>query len=194
MEFIETLLVKNGKIQNIKYHLKRMEKTAKYFKFQVPSSEFKDLNEKLKVKSEKLRCRIIYNQFGIQNIEYFPIKEREFTKFKIVEIDFNYSFKYKNRNSFSTLHYQFSIYDEFILIKNNLITDTTISNLAFFTGSEWLTPKYPLLQGTKRAELIDKGILKEENIHKYDLPYFKKIAMLNAIIGFKEIEDYDIIM
>ena len=66
--------------------------------------------------------------------------------------------------------------------------------MAFFTGSEWLTPKYPLLQGTKRAELIDKGILKEENIHKYDLPYFKKIAMLNAIIGFKEIEDYDIIM
>jgi len=188
MEFIETFLIKNGKIQNFKYHLKRMEKTAKYFKFQVPSSEFQ-------VKNGDWRVRVTYNQFGIQNIEYFPIKKREFKKFKLININFDYSFKYKNRNSFSTLHSQFYInYDEFILIKNNLITDTTISNLAFFTGSEWLTPKYPLLQGTKRAELIDKGILKEANIHKYDLPYFKKIAMLNAIIGFQEIEDYDIIM
>jgi len=187
MEFIETLLIKNGKIQNIKYHLKRMEKTAKYFKFQVPSSKFQ-------VKSGDWRIRVTYNQFGIKNIEYFPIKERVFKKFKVMEIDFDYSFKYKNRNFFSLFPSSSSLYDEFIFIKNNLITDTTISNLAFFTGNEWLTPKYPLLQGTKRAELLDKKILKEANIHKYDLPYFKKIAMLNAIIGFKEIKDYDIIM
>jgi len=187
MEFIETLLVKNGEIQNLEYHIKRMEKTAKYFKFQVPSSKFQ-------LKSGDWRIRVTYNHWGIQNIEYFPIKKRKFRKFKLININFNYSFKYKNRKSFSIFHSTFSIYDEFILIKNNLITDTTISNLAFFTGSEWLTPKYPLLKGTKRAELIDKGILKESNIHKYDLPYFKKIAMLNAIIEFQEIEDYDIIM
>ena len=60
------------------------------------------------------------------------------------------------------------------LVKNNLVTDSTISNLAFFTGKEWLTPKYPLLKGTKREELIKKGALKEENIHIYDLKYFKK--------------------
>ena len=187
MEFIETFLIKNGKIQNFKYHLKRMEKTAKFFKFRVPSPKFK-------VKNGDWRVRITYNQFGIQNIEYFSINKREFKKFKVIEIKFDYSFKYKNRKSFFTLHSKFSCYDEFILIKNNLITDTTISNLAFFTGSEWLTPKYPLLKGTKRDELINKGFLKEANIHKSDLKYFKKIAMLNAIVGFKEIEDFDIIM
>ena len=193
MEFIETLLVKNGKIQNLEYHLKRMEKTAKFFKWKMENGKWKIIN-KWKMENKQWRVRVTYNQFGIQNIEYFPIKEREFKRFKVMEIDFDYSFKYKNRNSFSLLPSSSYLYDQFILIKNNLITDTTISNLAFFTGSEWLTPKYPLLKGTKRAELIDKGILKEANIHKYDLPYFKKIAMLNAIIGFQEIEDYDIIM
>ena len=193
MEFIETFLIKNGKIQNFKYHLQRMEKTAKFFKWKMENGKWKIMNE-WRMKNGEWRVRITYNQFGIQNIEYFPIKERKFKKFKIVDIDFDYPLKYKNRNSFSIFHSTFSIYDEFILIKNNLITDTTISNLAFFTGSEWLTPKYPLLKGTKRDELIDKGFLKETNIHKSDLKYFKKIAMLNAIVGFKEIEDYDIIM
>jgi len=192
MEFIETLFIKNGKIQNLKYHLERIERTVRHFKWRMENGKWKIMN-KWRMENGEWRIRITYNQFGIQNIEYFPIKTREFKKFKIVNINFDYSFKYKNRKSFSIFHSPFSIYDEFILIKNNLITDTTISNLAFFTGKEWLTPKHPLLKGTKREELLKKGFLKEENIHKYDLKYFKKIAMLNAIIGFKEIKDYDII-
>ena len=197
MEFIETLYVKNGNILNLEYHLERMERTAGYFKFQVPSLEFKVPSSEFK----ESRIRITYNQYGIKNIEYFPIKKREFKKFKLIEINFNYSFKYKNRNIFQKIFKTWNSelktlplnIDEFILIKNNLITDTTISNLAFFTGSEWLTPKYPLLKGTKREELIKKGFLKEENIHKSDLKYFKKMAMMNAILGFREIEEYDII-
>jgi 4-amino-4-deoxychorismate lyase len=192
MEFIETLLVKNGKIQNLKYHLNRIKKTAKYFKWKTLDKIIE--NKEWKMKDGEWRIRITYSYDGIRNIEIFPIKKRTFKKFKLVKIDFNYFFKYKNRKKFSIIHSQFSIdFDEFILVKNNLITDTTISNLAFFTGKEWITPKYPLLKGTKRQELIDKGILKKENIHIYDLPYFKKIAMLNAIIGFQEINDFDII-
>ena len=195
MEFIETLLVKNGEIQNLNYHLKRMEKTGKYFKWKTNISEkLKMKSEKLKVKNEKLRYRITYNQWGIQNMEFFPIKKRSFKKFKVLEIEFDYSFKYKNRSLFTFHSSLYTSYDEFILIKNNLITDTTISNLAFYTGKEWITPKYPLLKGTKREELINKGFLKEKNIHKYDLKYFKKIAMINAIVGFMEIEDFDIIL
>ena len=193
MEFIETVLVENGNILNLEHHLKRIQRTIKHFKWKM------DISEKLKIKSEKLktkklRIRITYNQWDIKTIEFFPIKERRFTKFKIININhFNYSFKYKNRKFFTFYSKLFPQFDEFILVKNNLITDTTISNLAFFTGSEWLTPKYPLLKGTKREELINKKLLKEENIHKSDLKYFKKMAMINAILGFREIEDFDII-
>ena len=189
MEFIETLYVKNDNILNLEYHLERMERTAKHFKWKM--LQWKMLQWKME--NGKWRVRVTYNEKGIKNVEVFPIKKREFKKFKVVKINLSYSFKYKDRKKFSIFHFPFSIYDEFILIKNNLITDTTISNLAFFTGSEWLTPKYPLLKGTKRKELIKKGFLKEENIHKSDLKYFKKMAMMNAILGFREIEEYDII-
>ena len=186
MEFIETLYVKNGNILNLKYHLKRIENTLKYFKF-------KTLKINKLLKDGEYRVRITYNQFGINNIEYFPIKKREFKKFKLVKIDFDYKFKYKNRKNFLDIYSKYKNFDEFILVKNNLITDTTISNIAFFTGKEWITPKYPLLKGTKRAELLDNGLLKEENIHLSDLKYFKKIALINAILGFKEIKNFVII-
>ena len=192
MEFIETAYVKNGNILNLEHHLNRIKRTIKYFKWKMKNGKWKINKEK--IKSGEWRVRITYNQYGIKDIEFFPIKERKFKIFKVVEIDFDYNFKYKNRKLFSNLYSQFSNYDEFILVKNNFITDTTISNLAFFTGKEWITPKYPLLKGTKRQELIDKNFLKTENIHSSDLKYFKKIALINAILGFKEIENFDIII
>jgi len=192
MEFIETLLIKNGKIQNLEYHFERIKRTFNYFKFKT--AIYEELKSKTKNINEKnLRMRITYNNKKIIKTEFFPLTKREFKKFKIININCNYSFKYKNRQNFQKLYFQYQNIDEFILVKNNLVTDTTISNLAFFTGSEWLTPKYPLLKGTKRQELLNKGFLKEENIHIYDLPYFKKMAMINAILGFNKITEYDII-
>ncbi len=188
MDFIETVLIKNSEIQNLKYHQNRINKTAKHFKWKkIP--ELKNIDLK-----KDARVRITYSSSGIKNIEYFPLIKRNFKKFKLINISFEYAFKYKNRKIFENIKKSFTGFDEFILIKNNLITDTTISNLAFFDGKEWYTPKHPLFYGTKREELLDKGFLKEENIHKYDLPYFKKIAMLNAILGFYEIKDFDIII
>lgn len=190
MEIIETILF-DKELKNFKYHLNRVKNTCEYFKWKF-DKEWLKLEEKIAFKQKPLRVRITYNQFGIKEIELFDIKKREFKSFRAIEINFNYFLKKKNRKHFKKLHNTYPE-DEFILIKNNLITDTTISNLAFFDGKDWLTPKYPLLKGTKREELLQKKLLKETNIHKSDLKYFKKIAMINAILGFKEIKNFDII-
>ncbi len=193
MELIETMLVTNSNIKNFKYHLKRVENTFKFFKWKFNQKEWEKLKEKFTFKQKPLRVRVTYNQFGIKEIELFDIKKREFKKFKTIDINFNYSFKYKNRKNFENLYQKYPNFDEFILVKNGLITDTTISNLAFFTGKEWLSPKNPLLKGTVREKLLNEKKIKLTDIHKADLKYFKKIAMINAILGFREIEDFDII-
>ena len=202
MELIETMHVTNGNIKNFNYHLERVKKAYEYFKWKfdekewvikLTSSRFQVPGSKFQVSKDEFRLRITYSYNGIRNIETFPIQKREFNKFKVIDINFDYFLKKKNRKHFSILHSKFSAFDEFILIKNGLVTDTTISNLAFFDSKEWLTPKYPLLQGTKRAELIEKGVLKEINIHTSDLKYFEKMAMINAILGFYVIEEFDII-
>lgn len=52
----------------------------------------------------------------------------------------------------------------------------------------WLTPKHPLLLGTKRAYLLDKDIIKEADITVDDLMKAKKIRLFNAMIEFGERE------
>ena len=184
MKFIETVLI-TEKIENIDLHNKRMNKTRFDF-FKLPPIDLRDFIELKKNK----RVRITYSK-TIEKIEYFELKKREFKTFKIVHSNIDYSYKYANREALNALKPK--NFDEIIIIKNSLVTDTTISNLAFFDGKKWLTPKTPLLKGTKREELIKKGKLIEADISKKELKNFKKIAMINAILGFYEISNYDII-
>jgi len=180
MSFIETLLITN-KIKNLKYHNKRMNYTRKHF---YDLDEI-DLKNYIKVIPNK-RVRVLYDK-EILKIEYFDLKPRKFEKFKIIETNIEYNFKYANREKLNKL--KTDGYDEIIIVKNGFVTDTTISNLAFFDGENWLTPKTPLLKGTKREEFLEKGLLIEKEIKIDDLKNFSQIAMLNAILGFKIIKN-----
>ena len=183
MRFIETLLIKDS-IQNLLYHNIRMNTTRAIFFGKAPI----DLKDFIDIK-KNTRCRVLYDE-EIIKIEYFNLVPRKFKKFKIVYSDIEYNFKYENREKLNNL--KTDGYDEIIIVKNGLITDTTISNLAFFDGKEWFTPDTPLLEGTKRMELLEKGMIKEKKIKIEDLNRYKKIAMLNAILGFYEINQFEI--
>jgi len=180
MRFIETLLITN-KIENLIYHNIRMNKTREIFF----NTEPLNLANYIEIRPNK-RVRVIYDK-DILKVEYFDLKHREFKRLKVVYSDIDYSFKYENREKLNNL--KVDGYDEVIIVKNGFITDTTISNLAFFDGKEWVTPNTPLLKGTKRAELLKKGFLKEKEIKIEDLKNYKKVAMMNAILGFYEIGD-----
>ena len=73
-------------------------------------------------------------------------------------------------------------------MKNGLLTDTSIANIALYDGNDWCTPLHPLLKGTKRAELLDKGVLKEKEIKKEELSSFSAVRLFNAMIGWGAIE------
>jgi 4-amino-4-deoxychorismate lyase len=179
MRFIETLLI-TDKIENLRYHNERFNKTRKKF-FNLPQDDLKNYVAVIPNK----RVRVLYDD-KIRKIEYFDLVQREFKRFKTVfNDDIEYSYKYENRDKLNSL--KPVGYDEIIIVKNGLVTDTTISNLAFLYKNEWLTPKTPLLKGTKRAELLDKKLIKETDIEAKDLKKFNKFAMLNAIVGFYEI-------
>ena len=179
MKFIETLLI-TDKIENLEYHNNRMNKT-RYDFFKLSPL---DLSEYIKIIPNK-RVRVTYSK-EIEKIEYFDLIKREFNTFKVVESDIDYSYKFEDRRALNALKQPG--FDEVIIIKNKLVTDTTISNLAFFDGKKWYTPKTPLLKGTKRQELIDKGFLTEKEIKAEEIKNYEKFAMINAIIGFYERE------
>ncbi|MEN9849162.1 MAG: hypothetical protein RL368_1902 [Pseudomonadota bacterium] len=82
--------------------------------------------------------------------------------------------------------------DDVLFVKNGLITDTSIANVAFFNGTQWVTPRIPLLVGTTRARLLQSGKLHLMDITPTMLPSFEKMALCNAILGFCVLELFGI--
>lgn len=99
--------------------------------------------------------------------------------------DIEYDHKYANREALDALRIAHPDTDDVIIEQEGFLTDTTIANIAFYDGKQWITPKKPLLRGTMRAKLIDEGWLKTKDIRREDLPKYTHVALMNAMIGFK---------
>ena len=102
------------------------------------------------------------------------------------EID--YTYKSIDRGYLNQLYALRETADDILIVKNELVTDTSIANIALYNGSEWHTPKSPLLKGTQRAFLLDQQIIKEEEITLKQLFTYSRITLFNAMITFRKIE------
>ena len=179
---LETIKIEDGKVHNLFYHQKRCD-LSRHTLFRSPDTL--ELSSQIKAPKEGLyRCRILYAE-KIHSIEYIPYTPKEIYSLKIVTSDIKYDLKYANREALDTLRISNPNVDEIIIEQEGYLTDTTIANIAFYDGVQWVTPKKPLLEGTMRAKLIEEGLLKTENIRKEDLANFTQVALMNAMIGFK---------
>lgn len=181
MQYFETIKCEDFEVYNLDYHHKRIANTI-------------GLNINLQeyiypISSELLRCKVIYDKNGVVDVQYYPYKKREIKSFKIVfDDEIAYSKKYLNREKLDELYEKRDNCDEVIIVKNEIITDTTIANIAIFYENSWITSKSCLLNGTTRARLIDEKKLIEKDITLDMLKNASKIALLNAMIGFDEIK------
>ncbi len=188
--FFETIKVKNSKIFNLKYHNNRLNNTIMQTFSKKTDFDLKDFINP--PDDETLyRCKVIYDT-NIKEVSFAPYKMRKFKSFICIKSDISYSLKSTDRNEFEELTKLNKEYDDIIIIKDDLITDTTIANIAIYDGLRWFTPKTPLLAGTLRASLIDKNLLKTKDFGKKELKSCVKIAIMNAMIGFYELKDIKI--
>lgn len=180
---LETIRIDEGKIINLSYHQMRFDKSREAHFRHVPPLQLSSLIDPPKQEGV-FRCRILYTD-TVEDIEYLPYTPKKIEKLKIVQSDIAYPYKYANRHAFETLLKTYPEYDDILIEKNDLITDTTIANIAFFDGEQWITPKKPLLEGTMRAKFIDKGFIHPYHVAKEDIKNFTHVALMNAMIGFK---------
>lgn len=197
-QFVETIKIKNGKALALPYHQARMERTIRRFFPSFPSftsfpsiaSADINLSSLISPKEEMdfYKARVVYGAQGVEAIEYAPYKMKEIHSLKVVEDDsIDYTYKSTDRSALNALAAQKGDCDEIIIIKNGLITDTSFTNLALFDGNRWLTPKHPLLLGTKRAQLLEAGIIEEAELTLEDLRKAEKVSLFNAMIDFGEL-------
>lgn len=183
MEYFETIRCEDYSIFNLDYHFKRVLNTI---------GKELNLNEYIYPPSSKLyRCKLAYNNDEIINVEFFEYKKRIIKNFKIIYNDeIDYSKKYIKRTKLDELYAQKNNCDEIIIVKNDLVTDTSIANIALFYQNRWITPDTPLLKGTTRARLLDEGKIFEERVTLDILKNSTKIALMNAMIGFDILEEF----
>lgn len=191
MQLLETLKVEQGKPLFSAFHNERFNHTRSNL-FGI-HDDF-DLSTIINPPDLNCyRCRIIYSN-TIEQIEFIPCQHREFKTFQLVTDDhIDYKYKYLDRSAFQKLEQLKQNADDILIVKQGVITDTSLANVAFFDGEQWLTPSTPLLKGTTRARLLQDGKIKLATIKPQKIKTYSKMALMNAMLGFKILEEFKII-
>ncbi|OQW92054.1 MAG: hypothetical protein BWK79_15520 [Beggiatoa sp. IS2] len=189
IELLETIKIIDGKPYFLEYHNNRLNDSRKTL---FHCTEKIDLATVIHppIKRGCYRCRVIYAE-ALETIEYHPYFERTFKYFQVIEANaLTYDFKYVNRESINALGADKGLADDILILKQGIVTDTSMANVAFWQGTQWITPAVPLLKGTTRQRLLDERKIVPQIIKIDDLIHFNKMAIMNALIGFYVIKNF----
>ncbi len=179
--YLETIKIEDGEVFNLEYHQKRYESVLA----SLGISTYKTLSKFITPpKSGLYRCRLIYTTDKIE-VTYHEYIKRSVSRLKIIfDDEIEYSIKSADREEINALFARRGRYDEILIVKNSLLTDTSIANIALLKDDIWYTPRKPLLKGTTRARLLENGEIIEKDIHIDEIYEYKEVALLNAMVDF----------
>ncbi len=187
---VETIRIENGKIGNISFHNERMIRTLYY----IYGIKREPVLEKIievppSACSGIFKCRVLYDD-KTTSVEFLPYTLRPVRSLKIVfSDDICYPYKYSNRGRINRLFEQRGECDDILIVKFGKVTDSSYSNLIFRdSGGEWVTPSSFLLPGTRRANLLNSGIIKESSISFSDIKKYTEVKLINAMMDINETE------
>jgi len=189
----ESIRIIEGELQNLGWHQKRFEQSyEKLFGIKTNSKLYSKIRIPAEYKRGNVKLRFLYNKdsYAYNFSKYTPVKI--YTLKMVIKNNIDYSLKYTDR---SDLNYLFELRgdcEDILIIKNGLITDSSISNIVFYDGKSWVTPLKPLLKGACRERLIPEGKISPIDITVDDLKNFSKFKLINAMRDFEEQEGSDI--
>ena len=180
---VETIRIAAGIPRNLDLHETRFMSSFMRLFGKFPSYRLRDVIEiPGGFREGVVKLRFLYGKDGY-NLEFLPYKMRKVLSLKLVECDeIDYSLKFTDRSKINMLLNQKGDADDILIVKNGVITDTSFANVVFYTGSEWITPATPLLEGTCRAKLLAGGRIAEARITPQDLSGFRAFSLINAML------------
>jgi 4-amino-4-deoxychorismate lyase len=187
---VETIRAEEGKLLNISFHNERMIRSL----YEVFGLKTNICLEKLitvpeTVKNEIFKCRVEYDR-EIRKVEFLPYRIKVIRSLKLVEDNtIEYAYKFTDRRRIEKLNAMRSESDDILIIKNGMVTDSSYANVVFrdFNGN-WVTPSTYLLPGTRRANLLKQGMIKEKSISYKDFLMYSEVKLINAMIGLDDTE------
>ncbi|MDO4224355.1 MAG: aminotransferase class IV [Bergeyella zoohelcum] len=184
-QFIESIKIENSEIFLLDFHQKRMSETLSFFKGK--NLDIFRILEQIDYPNKGLyKLRITYDLLGNFSSEIELYSRNKITDFQLINnINIHYSHKYKNRESLEKTK-QLSNAEEIIITQNEMITDTSFSNLVFLKNGEWHTPKTFLLNGVQRQYSLANQEITETDISTKNLTEFSHFKLINAMNNLEE--------
>ena len=181
------------------YHLQRLQASAIYFDFNLDINSLKTQLDKLTktFSNQAYKVRLLLDSCGEITYQTMPlssVNNQEFVKLGMCStpVDSNNLFLYHkttNRQVYETAKAAFPDCDDVLLWnERGEITETCIGNIVVELNREFLTPpvKCGLLAGTFRADLLEKGKIREEIITMEMLKYSDRIYIINSVQKWRE--------
>jgi len=191
--FFESISLRSGKIENLEEHQRRVDLT--FYKFYPGEKvlQLKEILSKIELPEQgHYKIKISYH-YDDQQCQFQKYKAQKFEKFILIPSnEFNYNFKFTDRQLIEYYKRNLKPNEEIIMLKNNFITDATFANLIFFDGIKWWTPTTFLLPGTMRSALLKQKKIEETEISIQDLSHFEKFALINALNPIEQTHIYPI--
>ena len=189
---LETIRLENGRFDLLAYHQQRLNRSRKILFGITQEIDLAFVLQKAKEQyprnlSEGLfKCRVVYDR-QIREVRFLPYVLPRINSLQPVACDeADYTFKYEDRSRLQQLFSLRGTASDVLIVKNGLLTDTSFCNVLFYNGKQWLTPERPLLQGVRRAALLDKEQILTAVIRPEDIHHFTKVRLVNAMIRFED--------
>jgi 4-amino-4-deoxychorismate lyase len=182
---LESLRIRNRQIELPEEHNRRMNRSRRIV---FGATDEWDVRALIRIPAyltdDVYKCRFLYDT-AVHTVEFAPYRKRTIRSLKLVDVPsgFEYGHKYADRTELDRVYAQRGRCDEVVIVRDGLLTDTSFSNIALFDGEKWYTPARPLLHGVRRTSLLAQGFLYEADIHVRELVYFRRILLLNALLG-----------
>ncbi len=187
----ETIACENGKLLNLEWHNARLNNSRRKL-FKSKSSLFlEEIYLPKFVEKGYWKCKVLYSDI-INGISFEPYIPRKINSLTLVESSVNYNYKSQDRDEIDFLFNKKEEADDVLIIKDGYVTDSSIANILLYNGQFWVTPDTPLLDGTMRAQLIYKGLIRLETVKKTDLADYQKLMLVNAMNPFDENRGIDV--
>ncbi len=192
MYFLESIRAHKHLFENLALHQARVNSVfAAYFPL-LPVIDLFSLQIPANLGEGLYKCRIIYAE-KIEQLEFVPYQIKPIRSLRLVEGNhIAYCHKFAEREALLALYQQRNAADDVLILKNGLLTDTSYGNIAFWNGEQWLTPEFPLLEGTQRAKLIHLKVIFPQEISPKDFPRFQRFKIFNALRVWEEVEEVSI--
>ncbi|MCD8193100.1 MAG: aminotransferase class IV family protein [Tannerellaceae bacterium] len=185
--YVESLRIEEGRIFHVEFHNRRMNATRQELFGVIDKIDLRDWIDPAGYIA-RTKCRVLYKE-TVEQVEYQRYQLRTIRTLRLVNSDtIDYRYKTADRSELDKLAALRGDADEILIVRHGLLTDTSFANIALWNGTAWITPATPLLQGTHRAALLEKGELVLGDIPVSALSRYERIRIFNAMIGFGEIE------